>query len=115
VSEERASGCDLIVEADANGGCVISLQGVLDFETAPDLAARAAQLFTGHDQITVDFGAVTRSNSAGLALLLEWQRLARRDGQSLHVRNLPESLLNVAKMCELDPLLPSGHPHSAVS
>lgn len=50
---------------------------------------------------TVDLSGVTESDSAALALLLEWQK--RRP--SIWFAGAPESMLSVAKLSNLDELL----------
>ena len=48
----------------------------------------------------VDLARTGRIDSAGLALLLEWQAQARRNGGALSFRNPPAGLLRLAALCE---------------
>jgi phospholipid transport system transporter-binding protein len=46
---------------------------------------------------------VSRADSAGLALLVEWQRLARRAGRELRFTDIPEqvqSLIHVSGLSQ---------------
>ena len=86
------------------------VEGELNFASVPALQARAVDLFAGCPQITLDFSGVTRANSAGLALLLEWQGRARRAGQPFALQNLPAGLINLAHISELEEVLPLGGP-----
>lgn len=97
----------LSVEAGPGGGSVLRLEGVLDFGSVPWLHGKAAHLFDGQSRVVVDMQGVTHANSAGLALLLEWKRLSDSAGTDMAVRGLPETLRNIAHMCELEPLLPA--------
>ena len=100
------SNCTLEIEGAGTPECVFRLAGVLDFSTVPEIHRRALEAFPSCDQATVDFAGVTHSNSAGLALLVEWQHLSATAGRTLLVRNAPENLLNLARVCELVPMLP---------
>lgn len=102
----KAPACTLEAEGAGTADCIFRLKGVLDFDSVPPLHERAVYLFPSNRRVTVDLAGVERSNSAGLALLLEWQRLALRDERELRVRNLPAALLNIARVCELERLLP---------
>ena len=53
----------------------------------------------------LDLDAVPKVDSSGLALLLEWQSIARRAGRSLHIRNAPADLLSLASLCEANDFL----------
>ena len=100
----------LAIEDLPDGSRMLHLEGVLDFNTVPALNAHATGAFDGHEHIVVDMGRVSNSNSAGLALLLEWCRLARRGGARFQVRHLPGTLRNIARLCELEQLLPEAAP-----
>jgi phospholipid transport system transporter-binding protein len=56
----------------------------------------------------VDCSGITKSDSAGLSVLLDWLALAKRDGRSLRYVNLPEGLLALARISELEELLQKG-------
>lgn len=48
-------------------------------------------------RITVDLGQVTAVDSAGLALLIEWLKLARNRQFQLLFKDIPEQLLELAR------------------
>jgi len=58
-------------------------------------AARTA-LSSGQGPFELDLGAVTRADSAGLALLLELSREARAAGRELTCQRAPEQLRRLA-------------------
>lgn len=83
------------------------LAGDLGFETVPALLDTGRILFEGGSgTIHVDLAGVTRSNSAGLALLIEWLRSARRHGREIAYLNCPARMLATARVSGLDRILP---------
>lgn len=82
------------------------VEGVLDFDTVVTLVAESRRQFVGKERLEVDLQGVRASNSAGLALLLEWLELAHERGISLRFRNLPESIARLAAITNLTGLLP---------
>jgi phospholipid transport system transporter-binding protein len=48
---------------------------------------------------------VTRADSAGLALLIEFLRTAGHAGNSVHFVNVPEQLLSIARVSGLESIL----------
>src|SRR5690606_27697512 len=56
------------------------VSGTLDARTVGRLLEEGAASFDNGASVEVDLGGVTESDSAGLALLIEWLRAARRRG-----------------------------------
>jgi phospholipid transport system transporter-binding protein len=86
-------------------GCFL-LAGELSFATAPQALQRTTHLFkraTG-DQV-FDLARVERADSAGVALLLEWQRRADQQGVKLRYVNLPEQLQAIMRVAGVDKML----------
>ena len=54
---------------------------------------------------TIDLAKVARVDSAGLALLLEWQAISRRTGPGMAFSNAPDDLLRLAALSEASALL----------
>jgi len=92
----------------ADGAGRIIVTGPVTFATAGDLLRASQGLFVGQKAVTVDFGAVTSVDSAGLALLLEWLRRARHDGRAVKYTGLPEKLVAIAKLSGVDVMLATG-------
>lgn len=86
--------------SDDNG--IISVGGVLNFETVPTLLKQAEQLFKNYNEINIDFSGVVDSNSAGLALLLEMIRTTKIQNKSINFKNLPEQINIVANAYGID-------------
>jgi len=64
--------------------------GELTFETVPDLYQSSAVWFEGEGELIVDLAQVERTDSAGLALLIEWLRRAQVVKRTLRFTNIPE-------------------------
>lgn len=53
-------------------------------------------------QVTVDLSGVGQADSAGLALLIEWIKFARGKRMKLSIKNVPNQILNLAKLSGLE-------------
>lgn len=82
------------------------LSGVLSFETVPALWRRSDALLQGVPEVKLDLKRITRTDSAGLALLVEWMRLARQRGIRINFLNIPSQMLAIARVSGLDDILP---------
>lgn len=82
------------------------LGGPLTFETCTRLYhSMERRLQSGETVKQIDLSAVSTADSAGLALLLEWQANSKLSGNSLTLTGAPEGLLQLAKLCEAVELL----------
>ncbi len=87
------------------GGYRIS--GELVFDSVPGLLEQGRRIFASGDAgIELDFDGVTRADSAGLALLIEWMRAARLRRREIVFRNVPEQVLSIARVSGVDAILP---------
>lgn len=87
------------------GGGRFTVSGVLDATTVTALLEQSHDGFDGAQRIDMDLAPVTESDSSGLALLIEWLRIARDAGQKIHFENLPEQMMALARISEVDDLL----------
>ena len=85
----------------------LQLGGELDHASAEPLRRQAAILLRGAAQATLelDCSAVTRANSAGLALLLAILRDAAQLDKTISIRHLPADMRQMAHVCELTAIL----------
>ncbi len=92
---------------DRLGPARFALAGSLTFATAADVHGRGlAALATAVDpEIEVDCAGVVATDSAGLAVLIDWKGWVTREGRELNYRNLPSALLSLARISEVDGLL----------
>ena len=85
---------------------VLHMSGPLTFNTVGDRFRESGVLLAAAEPVTaVDLEQVENVDSAGLALLLEWQSMARRQGNELAFRNAPRDLLRLAALAEASDLL----------
>ncbi|HUL97292.1 MAG TPA: STAS domain-containing protein [Usitatibacter sp.] len=91
----------------------LALTGALSFDTVPAVLAQTTEYAARPDlpqRLTLDFSAITAVDSAAVALLLDWRRLAARRGQTLVFVNLPANLLALAELYGVAELI---QPHAA--
>lgn len=84
------------------------LEGELSFATVTRLNGDALKLLGETDAIRIDLQGIARSDSAGLALLVEWMRTAHRLGKPIQFLNIPQQMLAIARVSSLDQVLPLG-------
>lgn len=95
------------VRADPNRPGAYLIAGELGFATVPGLLEQTRTLFAaGAAPLELDLGGVTRVDSAGLALLIEWLKVARRTRRPIVFRNVPEQMIAMARVNGLENLLP---------
>jgi phospholipid transport system transporter-binding protein len=82
-----------------------ALSGVLDYGTVGALLATGAAAIDAGRAGFIDLQGVTAGDSAGLALLLEWQSVARAAKRSLRYQNMPAQLRQLANLSEVEELL----------
>lgn len=91
------------LQANENGR--ISVTGELTFNTVPALSLGVAEIFAPGKNIIIDLKEVGRTDSAGLALLIEWQREAVYRQCELGFENIPQQLMALAHVSGVDGLL----------
>jgi len=83
--------------------------GPLTFATAR--AARLAGLAavrSGTEPLQIDCAGLSGADSAGLAVVLDWFAAAKAAGRSLRLSALPQDLLALARISDLERLLTQG-------
>jgi len=86
-----------------NGICQIN--GALNFVTAPAALREVVSHIHQHPELEIDFSGVSESNSVGLALMIEWLAEARRKKHSVTFSHIPNSLRQLAGVCQVDGLI----------
>lgn len=80
------------------------LSGVLDHAAVAGVLAQSDDWFAG-DALHISLQGVSHSNSAGLALLLEWQKIARQKQVAIQYHDVPAQLRTIARAYGVDQLL----------
>ncbi len=89
----------------AAGAGRFELTGELGFKDAVRLLGDGDAAFGGLKNAEVDLAGVTRADSAGLALLLEWSLAARAAGREIRYRNIPPAIVSLAGISDVEELL----------
>ena len=92
---------------DLNDG-KFALTGDMTFATAGRILRESEVPFEEHTLIEVDLSGVTDSDSAGLALLLEWITWSNHTVREIRFTAMPEKIEAIAKATEVDHLLKRG-------
>jgi phospholipid transport system transporter-binding protein len=87
-----------------------SVTGALTFETVPGLYQNSSSWFADEGELTIDLAHVTRTDSAGLALLIEWLRRAQAANCKLRYANIPMQVQTLIRVNGLQDALPSYKP-----
>lgn len=82
------------------------VSGELDFSNVMSVYQKSLPLLKRQHDYVVDFSNVSHSNSAGLALLLEWLKFANANQINLTFKSLSSDILSIAKAAGVDKLLP---------
>lgn len=85
-----------------------SLSGEMSFDTAERILQASEAPFDEHTRLEIDLSGVTLSDSAGLALLLEWVTWANHTVREIRFSGMPDRVLAIAKTTEVDALLTRG-------
>ncbi|NOR40126.1 MAG: STAS domain-containing protein [Gammaproteobacteria bacterium] len=81
------------------------LEGELGFSSVPAVLEHAGVEMLGNAALKVDLKGVSRADSAGLALLVEWLRESERNGNEISFINVPVQLVSIARVCGLHEIL----------
>jgi phospholipid transport system transporter-binding protein len=84
----------------------LQFQGELSFATVPALWEQWRAVSSGQAKLDVELSNVQRSDSAGLALLVDCVRYAQQTGQVVRFFNIPAQMLAIARVSGLDEVLP---------
>lgn len=87
-------------------GDTLRIGGELDFDSVAELWAVTKALFATEPFACIDLRGVERSNSAGVALLVEWLRQAQGFQRDLRFTHVPAQMRAIIQVVDLDSVLP---------
>jgi phospholipid transport system transporter-binding protein len=87
------------------GGGRFRVSGVLDAGTAGELLKQSKDRFANERQLDIDLAGVSEGDSAGLALMIEWLRIANEAKQALSFHNVPGQISALARISDIEELL----------
>ena len=96
---------DIKIETDVNNIVNIYITGELSFTTVPVAYDQTKNCFNKGQDIQVNLNDVRRTDSAAMALILEWSRLAKTFNTRLKLNNIPDMLQKIASVSDLEELL----------
>ncbi len=97
---------DLSAQLNKTADDQYQITGILTYATVPALHNKSLFLFdTEEGELVLDFQKVTQVDSAGFALVVEWQRLAKQKNKILLCHHIPEQMKAIAELSGLSMLL----------
>ena len=81
------------------------IEGELSFESVPHLCERIVDVIKDSSALVINLAKVSRSDSAGVAMLLDWLHTARAKDVDIKFLNIPEQMLSIAHVSGLDAIL----------
>ena len=105
--EQESPVFNIIVKNDTVDTNVVNIhiKGELSFNTVPEAYARTRDCFNNGEHVQVDLSDVQRTDSAAIALILEWHRLAKEHNARIILNNIPVMLKKIASVSDLDNLI----------
>ena len=87
-----------------------AIEGELNNQTVPEVSQQLMKLISSVSgkNITLDLALVSRSDSAGVALLVEAMQLTKSANLTLLFINLPQQMQDIAGLSGLMDILPLG-------
>jgi phospholipid transport system transporter-binding protein len=85
------------------GDGVFIIEGDLTFASIDKKTVKLCPVtHTPSKSITLDLSAVSSTDSAGLALMIEWLKQCRHQRVQLHFKNIPSQLRHLAQLSGFD-------------
>ena len=86
----------------AQGDGHFMIDGDLTFATIDQTTINSVAFLTTAKHVTIDLSRVVSTDSAGLALMIEWIKYTRLHRTQIVFKNIPNQLLNLAKLSGFD-------------
>ena len=85
------------------GDGIFIIEGDLTFASIDKKTLKLCPVTNSNDKnITLDLSKVSSTDSAGLALMIEWLKQCRHQRVQLHFKNIPEQLRHLAQLSGFD-------------
>ncbi len=84
------------------------LSGDLSFHSVPELWQKNKTVLFKDDNsdLDINLAGLERSDSSGLAILVEWFREAEQQNRKINFINIPQQMYDIARVSGLDEILP---------
>lgn len=80
----------------SNGHFIV--KGDLTFATLDKAALEHCKFLNSAKHVVIDLQHVGKTDSAGLALMIEWLKMSKKNGAELQLENIPLQLQSLAKL-----------------
>lgn len=84
----------------------LTVSGDLTLDSVQQKMTETELVFKDNLALEIDLAEVSKSDSAGLALLIHWLRKAHQIEKKLVYTNMPTQMLAMARACGLEEILP---------
>ena len=78
------------------------ISGDLNFSNVMSVYRKSVQQSQQCPELTFDFSQLKSSDSAGLALIIEWIKLSRQLNKPVHFTHLSKDIMSIAKAAGID-------------
>lgn len=85
---------------------VYVVDGEMSFASVERLLSESRTLFSTQSSLLFDLSGIQHADSAGVALLVEWLRLSKERELVLQFRNIPDQMLAIIEVSDLEQRLP---------
>lgn len=83
----------------------IVIAGEMTLENVVSLDNAVQAILSEQAELTISLAEVKHSDSAGVALLVEWTRVAKLANKALRINDVPSQILAIAKLSNLESVL----------
>jgi N-acetylglucosaminyldiphosphoundecaprenol N-acetyl-beta-D-mannosaminyltransferase len=101
----QAVGEPAMQNQDVNGWSIVHMPRLVDAVTAPDILERASQRLGRSPRLILDCGETVFLASAGMAMLIKLDRLARERGGALRITACSSDVRRTLELVKLDNIL----------
>ena len=84
---------------------VFLVKGDINFANVMALREQSLAQFDHNSVLSFDFAEVKSSDSSGLALVIEWVKLGKKNNKKIRLMHVPADLMSIAKASGLDSLI----------
>jgi phospholipid transport system transporter-binding protein len=92
------SSLSLTIKSDE----LVLLSGDLTFATINKKTVQLIDFKKINHELVIDLAQIANSDSAGLALIIEWLKISKTGQARLRFKNIPAQLLTLAKLSGFD-------------
>lgn len=93
-----------ISKTESGHYCIV---GSLTVDTVPQFVDKMTRMFEKNDPVQIiDLAGILKSDSSGVALLVEWMRQANRINTKIRFLNMPENMRAIVTVTGLRDILP---------